>query len=343
VLRFRLIPAFGILMILAALPAVAQTLASDVDATPPQGAGYVLGIGVFPDSNEEDVALVTVAQTYFFNPPPAPTVLEAYDITNVVANPSTSSVIAVNEAYVNQPNNGEQMLYVTFAAFQNSVTGLTFIPDGLPQSQLFPLRDLAGDPLPTAIVTNASGQLYVATNFGINLYSSLCAGTASLTFANSGPGMVTDGSALAIGPNNNVYVMDAANSRIAIYSSTGVYQGSIALSGTTAATALAVSNSGLVFTANGDGGGNIYSSSGSLIGELTSTPDNQYGIVGNTSLALQNDSVLYLFDQTTGAHEFDIAAIPEPRSAAFLAGVGALLVALIRVRSLRHTSLSQVA
>ena len=134
--------------------------------------------------------------------------------------------------------------------------------------------------------------------------------------------------------------MDATNHRIDIYSSTGVYQSSFALDGTTAATALAVSSSGLVFTANGDGGGNIYSSSGSLVGDLSSTPDNVWGVVGNTSLTLQNNSVLYLFDQTTGAHEFNITAIPEPRSAAMLAGVGALIVALIWRRSPRQVSRS---
>jgi hypothetical protein len=140
--------------------------------------------------------------------------------------------------------------------------------------------------------------------------------------------------ALAVGPNGTVYALDPGNNRIAIYSATGTFESAIPLTGTTASTTLAVNSAGLVFTANGDGGGDIYSTAtDSLYGYFSSSALDGADSSGATSLYLDPNGDLYLYDSPTGFHVFDTALIPEPATWGLLIGGAGLGLALLRKRN----------
>lgn len=257
-----------------------------------------------------------------------------FDVTSVIPNMDVTSLVT--------QYSGNELYYTSFAVFTNAVTSYTWQQSGaLPTVVLLPSTGL--DQLPSGGAISSSGQVYYSTDTGIHEYGSSVTAPA-LTFANSGMGKLSgNGGALAIGPGGTVYAIDPGNDRIAIYSAAGAYEGAIPLSGVTSSTALVVNGAGLVFTANGDGGGEIYStSSESLVGSFSSSALDGAGSAGNTSLYLDPNGELYLYDEATGIHVFDTSAVPEPTATAFALGISALLASLgCRLHAARKRPLGQ--
>ena len=269
---------------------------------------------------------VTLAETYV-----APTYsggglafTRIFDATNVVGGMDITSHAA---AYPSTPETPATVVFTSFNVFSFSATSLNYTSNSVIPSISVNALGNSLDQLPSSIAAGASGQMYVASDLGIQLYASNTANFPTLTFANSGPGLINAAGAMAVGPGGLIYAMDTAHNRIAIYSASGVYQGSIPLTGTNASTALAVSAAGLVFTANGNGGGSIYSSStDTLVGSFSSSAVDGDGTQGNTSLAVDSNGDLYLYDETTGIHVFETSAIPEPADWTLIVGIAALLL-----------------
>jgi len=277
-------------------------LTSVYDTTPPAGQSYFIG---FAGSSLPLVVDVTVAESYKvpLYTGTGLTFKKIFDVSADISNMETNSLVT--------QYSGNNLFFTSFAAFTNTVTSYTWNPSSLtPQVTLY-AQSINLDQMPGGMAVGATGQIYFSTDSGIHEYANPTA--IPTTFANSGLGQLSGSGALAVGPNGTVYALDPGNNRIAIYSATGTFEAAIPLTGTTASTALAVSNSGLVFTANGNGGGNIYSTAtDALLDSFSSSAQDGAGFQGSTSLYLDPNNELYLYDSVTGFHVFDTSSVPEP-------------------------------
>jgi len=325
--------AFALFAVLGPMRCPGQTLISVFDEAPPVGQSYFLGFlddNPFPitsiSQQGEAILDVTMAETYVAPPYSGGGLAftRIFDATNVIGGMDSTSHAA---AYPSEPGTPAAVVFTSFNVFSYSASTLTYTSASVIPSISVNSLGNSLDQLPSSIAAGASGQMYVASDLGIQLYASTAASLPTLTFANSGPGLIDAAGAMAVGPGGLIYAMDTALNRIAIYSASGVYQGSIPLTGTNASTALAVNAAGYVFTANGDGGGSIYSSAtDNLVGSFSSSAIDGDGTLGNTSLAVNSSGDLYLYDQTTGIHVFETSAIPEPADWTLIVGVAALLL-----------------
>ena len=161
------------------------------------------------------------------------------------------------------------------------------------------------------MAVDASGAVYVSdvSAQAIRKYADTSVGTVLSTFGTSGEGTLTSPTALALGPDGLLYVLDTGSNRLVRFDANGDYQGQIPLVGTTDPGALAVDPSGRVYTANGQGGGTIYdSSTGEAVGTVTpasSSPDPSGGVFGGPHLAVSG-AYLYLHDDATGLHVYEL-------------------------------------
>ena len=145
------------------------------------------------------------------------------------------------------------------------------------------------------------------------------------------------GRGLALGADGSLYAVDSANNRIVRYDgATGNYLGSFSVSGTNTDTAITVSPTGRLYMTNGEGGGTIFDAkTGATLGTFSSSLSNTGG-AGDSSLALNPDGYLYLYDPATGYHQFydpaAMSAFREPANYATLSGLAALGFAAYRRR-----------
>src|SRR5204863_6482543 len=133
-------------------------------------------------------------------------------------------------------------------------------------------------------------------------------GTRSFTMGASGSGtgeLSIPSAELQTGPLEARCELVSGNNRVVGFdTATGDYLGSIPLTGTTATTALAVSDTGRVYTANGNGGGAVYDAvTGALLDTFSSSTVNP-SPAGNTSILLDGRGYIYLYDAATGMHVF---------------------------------------
>jgi len=176
----------------------------------------------------------------------------------------------------------------------------------------------------------------MATSAGISKFASAASGTSELTFDTSGPGAVSSPCALTFGADGMLYALDTGQHEVLRYNpADGSYLGSFALTGTTDPSALAIGPTGLLYTANGDGGGSVYNeATGAFLENFTSTTSNPNPDGGRTWLAVDDAGHVYLDDAATGVHSFlDTSVVtPEP-SGLYLLMFGLAGWALFRRRS----------
>jgi hypothetical protein len=186
---------------------------------------------------------------------------------------------------------------------------------------------------PDGIAIDGTGAEYL-TGPGANgvlKFSSPASFTPLFEFGASGPGTLNTPTALAMGPDGLLYVLDTGNNRIASFDSDGDYIGGFSLPGGFSPDTLAIDGKGWLYTANGNGGGDIYNIyTGSVVGSFNSVGSNPTPTASRTALLASGDS-LYLLDQNTGLHVFD-TAVPEPGTWALMMAAGVVGVALRRRR-----------
>lgn len=92
--------------------------------------------------------------------------------------------------------------------------------------------------------------------------------TPFITAQGSGPGQLSNPSALNIGPDGLLYVLDSGNNRIQKFDrTTGAYRGEFSLPGgvTVSPTSLAISTEGHLYLGDGVGGGFVFNLTGTLL------------------------------------------------------------------------------
>jgi outer membrane protein assembly factor BamB len=164
------------------------------------------------------------------------------------------------------------------------------------------------DARPTSMAVNATGNVYMSTAAG-SLYS-VDGNTAAGTFLVSGRSV-----AIAFGPDGLLYSVDPANNLIQRFNTvTLAPPTSFPLLTTPIPVdphALAIGLDGRLYVANGYGGGWVYDSrTGAFLGTLESSasyPDTRTG--GRTSLAVNQSGFLYMYDQNTGLHVFNVGTV----------------------------------
>ncbi|WP_031497070.1 PEP-CTERM sorting domain-containing protein [Bryobacter aggregatus] len=171
------------------------------------------------------------------------------------------------------------------------------------------------------------GNVFFSADGGISKFPPL-SGIADLVFG-------SHVGAIAIGPDGLIYGIDGDNNEIKrFHAADGTAAGGFVLTGTIDPAALLIGPDGRLYVADGNGGGLIYDSqTGALLGSLSSAVANLDASGGRTSLALDSQGRLYLWDANTGVHVFDVAT-PEPATTWTL-GVGMIALGLHRRSALR--------
>jgi hypothetical protein len=184
--------------------------------------------------------------------------------------------------------------------FMSNPVGTTFV--------VVPLTDFA-----EGIAIDSTGAEYLTGDgaTGVLKFASPASGTPLFEFGTSGPGTLSTPTALAMGPDGLLYVLDTGNSRIASFDTDGDFISEFSLLGGFSPDTLAIGSNGWLYTANGNGGGDIYDIyTGSVLGSFNSVGSNPTSNLSRTAL-LTSGNNLYLLDQNTGLHVFD-TAVPEP-------------------------------
>lgn len=258
----------------------------------PLGHPYILGLG----TDEENLFLFTV-QTYYASPfevggsmgfEKAPIDLVDLNIRLMAESLGAFNPLDTNEAIFTGGLGFTVFLYnfQLSPPAQSNVSLLEHVskkPSGLA---------VAGD----GAVFFSAGTTGETTGEGIFKFPSPDGGTPVLNFGTSGSGKLNTPKALSFGPDGMLYVLDTGDGRVVSFNSEGEYQSAFDLVGEAMDSALAIDEGGLLYTMNGQGGGDIYdTSTGAHIGTIANTNDVGVG-VGKASL-LYTDGYLYA---TTG-------------------------------------------
>lgn len=191
------------------------------------------------------------------------------------------------------------------------------------------IAPLAGFPAGIALDSTGAEYLTGPGPTGILKFSAPLSSTPLFEFGTSGPGTLSTPTALAIGPDGLIYVLDTGNSRIAAFDTDGDYISDFSLLGGFSPDTLAIGSNGWLYTANGNGGGDIYDIyNGNFVGSFDSVGSNPTTNTSRTVL-LASGNDLYLLDQNTGLHVFD-TSVPEPATWTMLLAAGIAGVALRR-------------
>jgi outer membrane protein assembly factor BamB len=204
--------------------------------------------------------------------------------------------------FTGNPLGSIQFLYTFKITMPTSASGYRLVGLNTPP------RGLAADPASSALFYSRP-----TPGAGITKLSSSGDGTPVLTFGNSGPGTLNSPGALAFGPDGRLYVLDTGDNRVVSFDTDGNYQSAFALADTAASTALAIDSRGFLYTADGNGGAAVYNTAtGQHVGSLRATSGTADTAGGHTLVAVDDQNHVYLYDQTTGLHVFDVTAVPEP-------------------------------
>jgi uncharacterized repeat protein (TIGR01451 family)/fimbrial isopeptide formation D2 family protein len=292
----------------------AQSIVPVADFPPPNPGqhSFIIGLVASPFSPGQ-IELVTTAEIYRspFYSGSRPALVKATDI---------SAYFTVDEQSLVVSDTNRQ-IYTATPAFQFSVS----IYDQNMVTSV-PIDETAA--FPTGLALDSSGAMYLYTTTGVAKYPNASTGTRVLTMGSAGTGaaqLSIPGGSLAAGPGGVLYALDPGNHRVVRFdTTTGSYLGQIALVGTNATTALLVSPSGRLYTANGSGGGTVYDAlSGAVLETFSSsvaTPESP--ALGNAVLFLDGRGFLYLYDPATGMHVFS-----DPASVAAGADLGVTMSA----------------
>jgi DNA-binding beta-propeller fold protein YncE len=268
------------------------------------GAARVFTIGTFFESPLYNGSLSYTRREFAYSP-----VMFVNASSLVAANPSIPDRVFISGRPVVVPIN---LLYTLFLGPPTSFSAASFGPGSTP----------------AGLASDASGVVYMSRSAAIEKYSVGSDPTIapSLTFGTSGAGTLNSPSALALGPDGLLYVVDAGNNRIAAFNTDGDFISDFDLLEPVDPSAVAIGSNGWMYLADGNGGGDIYDIyTGTLLGSFQSSALNNPTPGSRTSLAL-DEGHLYLYDANSGLHVFEIPT-PEPATGPmlFLAG-GAVLV-----------------
>jgi streptogramin lyase len=311
-----------LLAALGASAANAMVLSSVFDTAGPPNVGTIIGMGV----SGSDVDLFT-AQTYYTSPLYngslnfTPTAL---NFPALAMRLNFQSLAAPNPSDANQAILSGGTLAATIYSFQ-------FNPPA--QSNVA----IGGGAKPTGLLVDSTGAEYLTRSNdsvnGILKYASPASTTPELMFGSTGTGALTTPTALAMGPDGLIYVLDVGAGDIESFDTSGDFVNSFPLVDTPDSISLAVGSNGWLYTANGDGTGDIYdTATGDHLGTLSSTTVfNNPSDTGHTVLMAAGNYV-YLQDNNDGIHVF-AAPTPEPATWMMLL-VGAVGFGWVRRRAL---------
>jgi hypothetical protein len=168
---------------------------------------------------------------------------------------------------------------------------------------------------------------------GVKKFSSPTSGTALFEFGTSGAGTLSTPTALAIGPDGLLYVLDTGNSRVVSFDTDGDYVSAFSLLPGFSTDTMAIGTNGWLYTADGNGGGEIYDIyTGNVVGNFSSVGSNPVSGGSRTALVAEGN-YLYLLDQNTGLHVFGTAPVPATWTLVLAAGIAGVA---LRRRVNRH-------
>ncbi len=299
----RWLPWQAALLLLMGATLHAQTIVSVADFSPPPSHSFVIGL-VSPVASGK-IFLVTVDDVFS---------------ASVYAGSSLSFPLLVNKlpAYVNgvdptslvaaHPQDATKLLFtnVPDTTFEPTLTTLSIVIPTAPVATGVSIDD---SQMPVGLALDPAAAVYAFTTTGVAKYANTSTGTRSFTMGASGSGagqLSIPGGAAAVGPGGILYALDPGNNRVVGFdTATGAYLGNIPLTGTTATTALAVSDTGRVYTANGNGGGTVYDAlTGAVLNTLVSAAGAAESPGGKTLILLDGRGYIYLYDAATGMHVF---------------------------------------
>jgi hypothetical protein len=332
-------PLVGLLSLILLGPSLGHAsivLNSVFDDPGPVNVGTIIGMGVF-GSNVD----LFSSSTYYTSPlyngsltfTPSPGVY--FPALGVHLN--AQSLLAADPTDSNQAILSGGVLPPTIYTFQMTPPA---------QSSVF----IAAGFKPTGLLIDNTGAEYLTRSNdsinGILKYASPSDTTPELEFGNAGTGALTQPTALAQGADGLIYVLDAGTDDIESFDASGNFVSEFALVDTPDSVTLAVGPNGWLYTANGNGGGDIYDThTGTWLGTFNASTtycstvgaSSPPGCVGNANydtghtVLLADGNNLYLSDANTGIHVFDIPT-PEPATwTMLLAAAGALALARRRV------------
>jgi len=276
----------------------AYTSLIDVSDPPvlPVGHSPIIGLGIVGSR----VLLTTTVEAYETPHYPGGVFAKVFDVSDV-------GVQLDNDSFSLPPGLNPAVVYFTGGAFQQTLYTYKRSPPGQTGVALtgFTAR-------PGGIAEDGTGAIYLsnvsAGTTGVAKFPDASTGTPTLIFGTvgSGAGELVAPRALAFGPDGLLYVLDSGSNQIVSFTTDGVHQRSFALTDAAEPTSIAISPTRRLYTANGNGGGNIYDlCTGASLGSFTASatfPEPPGS--GKTSLLLDGQGYLYVYDVATGLHLF---------------------------------------
>jgi hypothetical protein len=298
------------LAVAGASVAGATVLTSVFDTNVESGVGSVIGLGAIGSD-----LYVFATQTYYLSP-------------------LYNGSLSLSPSAVGFPTLGVRLSVLSFAtpdpADSNHVilSGGTLIPT-IYDFRLTPPAEssvaLGATIRPTGLLLDSTGAEYLTrsrSTAGILKYASPSDTTPELQFGATGPGALTTPTVLAMGPDGLIYVLDTGADDIESFDTAGNFVNEFPLVDTPDSTALTVGSNGWLYTANGDGSGDIYDiytgTHAGTFGLPALNPTYDTTTFGH-SVLLANGNSLYEFvpnltglpDPNAGIHVFEIPT-PEP-------------------------------
>jgi len=203
---------------------------------------------------------------------------------------------------------------ITFNLTTYEIESQPFLPDIL-------------DGLSLAVSSGASHTTMIGTTpagdhggFELNLQT----GASTKIFSTDGTGALSTSTLYQhYGANGLLYLLDYGNNRMVALDPNNSFAPSFSfiLQNTVANMQFAMDASNDIFLGDGTGGGSMYSSTGTLLDTFT-LPSGSYTDPFSSGIHPYLDSTpdghVFVFD-TTGAHQYEVEAVPEPGTLALLA------------------------